>query len=152
MRYLTNIPAFYEFSAGRNLILRFQFISEAPKLFQLAWTVVEPLLTGRVMSKVAIYGTNKESWKPLLLEHIDPDNLPSACGGAMTSCLPVIDSMRIHTILSSLCYYLLKFEFFQRSTKLVMVWLSFPSTKFFQKTYCKGSQFKQGRSTRLDFI
>ena len=61
----------------------------APKLFKLLWAIVEPLMSKRSISKIEIYGPNKEQWKARLLELIEPDNLPSALGGTNTTCVDV---------------------------------------------------------------
>lgn len=37
-------------------------------------------------------GTNKDEWRKELLEHVDPDSIPSNCGGAITSCFNVRES------------------------------------------------------------
>ena len=55
--------------------------------------MLEPMLTGRTLSKIEIYGTNGEQWKPKMLELIEPDNLSSIYGGAVTCfdvCIPFL--------------------------------------------------------------
>ena len=81
----------------------------APKLYRLAWAVVEPVLTGRTISKIEIYGTNKDEWKSRLIEECGADNLPSYCGGAITTCFSVcILAKQLITIFQSGFHFLRK--------------------------------------------
>ncbi|CAG7785370.1 unnamed protein product [Allacma fusca] len=64
--------------------LKSMVIVNAPKIFEILWALIRPLLTARSISKISIYGSNKEKWKVKLRDEIDPDSLPSEYGGAIS--------------------------------------------------------------------
>lgn len=57
----------------------------APKIFELMFAFLKPILTGNTLSKVKVFGSNSKEWKQTLFEHIDPDELPADYGGNNTS-------------------------------------------------------------------
>ena len=46
-------------------------------------------MSDHTVSKIQIFDSNREKWSKALLEHIDPDELPSNYGGTNTACSQV---------------------------------------------------------------
>lgn len=47
----------------------------------MAWAMVRPLLRGTTQSKIRIFG--KTGWQELLMDLVDPDQLPKHWGGTL---------------------------------------------------------------------
>ncbi|CAG7721381.1 unnamed protein product [Allacma fusca] len=75
------------FIANYPELLRCAWIINAPTIFQFVWAIIRPLLTDRTASKIQILGSNRNTWRDNWIKRIDPDNIPSQYGGAITSCL-----------------------------------------------------------------
>jgi hypothetical protein len=52
------------------------YIVNAPKVIKVLLSAVKPFLSTDSASRVKIFGTNMEQWEAVLLEHIEPDQLP----------------------------------------------------------------------------
>ncbi|CAG7721379.1 unnamed protein product [Allacma fusca] len=74
------------FEANCPEYIRAVVVINVPKIFEILWHVVKPLLTKRTLAKISFYGSNKDKYKTQFLEDIDADNLPSEYGGAITTC------------------------------------------------------------------
>ncbi|XP_064461184.1 SEC14-like protein 2 [Ornithodoros turicata] len=57
-------------------------VINAPTLFTVLFNLLKPLLNGRTLQKVSIFG--KDNWREFLLERIDKDQLPVHWGGTKT--------------------------------------------------------------------
>ncbi len=64
------------------------FVFLAPKVFQLIFSVVRPLLNSKTLGKVTIAGGSRE-WRSTLWDLIEPQNLPPRLGGSYVSKYPV---------------------------------------------------------------
>ncbi|KAM7307370.1 SEC14-like protein 2 [Ixodes scapularis] len=53
----------------------------APGFFPIFWKLIRPFLTQRTVNKVLIHG--REDWQPVILEYIDPNQLPVHWGGQL---------------------------------------------------------------------
>lgn len=62
----------------------------APKVFQLFWAIIKPIMTPRTLAKIQIHGSDRVKWKRLIMEHVEPDSMPSEYGGSITTCPNVI--------------------------------------------------------------
>ncbi|CAG7785506.1 unnamed protein product, partial [Allacma fusca] len=67
-------------------ILRVIFVINAPAIFSILWGIIKPFLTERTTSKIRIHGSDRTKWRADILSMINEDNLPSAYGGANTTC------------------------------------------------------------------
>ena len=56
-------------------------IVNAPWVFKSAWSFVKPMLDAKTVSKISIYGSDKDAFSQALLELVDADQLPSLYGG-----------------------------------------------------------------------
>ncbi len=56
----------------------------APKIFDLLFSLVKPLLSEKTLSKLSIFGNDPDIWKPALLAEIPAEILPVSYGGTMT--------------------------------------------------------------------
>ncbi|CAG7822197.1 unnamed protein product, partial [Allacma fusca] len=65
--------------------MRVCFVVNAPKIFEIFFPIIKPLLTQRTLSKVKIYASNSQVWRKALLEDIDFSEIPSRYGGCNTS-------------------------------------------------------------------
>jgi len=66
----------YPEMSGRVIIVN------APKVFSIAWSFVKPLLDEKTISKISIFGSDREAYANALLELVDADQLPALFGGA----------------------------------------------------------------------
>ena len=57
------------------------FVVNAPALFTALYAIIKGFLDERTRSKVRVMGSN---FRPVLLEHIDAENLPTFLGGTCT--------------------------------------------------------------------
>ena len=57
------------------------FVVNAPMVFSALYAIIKGFLDERTRSKVRIMGSN---YRPVLLEHIDAENLPEFLGGTCT--------------------------------------------------------------------
>ena len=57
------------------------FVVNAPMVFSALYAIIKGFLDERTRSKVRIIGAN---YRPVLLEHIDAENLPEFLGGTCT--------------------------------------------------------------------
>ncbi|CAG7732529.1 unnamed protein product [Allacma fusca] len=73
------------FEARYPETMKAAYAVNAPKIFELLWTCLKPLLTQHTLSKCSIYGGNAEQWKKALLQNIDFKDLPSRFGGTNTT-------------------------------------------------------------------
>lgn len=60
----------------------------APKVFNLIFNVIKPLLNSTTLGKVSI-SSNEKDWKPALFNLIDEDQLCTRLGGTRPSRVPV---------------------------------------------------------------
>ncbi|CAG7837042.1 unnamed protein product [Allacma fusca] len=67
-------------------ILKAAVIINAPKIFELIYNLMKPMLTKATLAKVQIYGSDSNAWKEALWKIIPADQLPSQYGGANTTC------------------------------------------------------------------
>jgi len=74
------------FEANYPEILRVVWVINAPAIFNILWGIIKPFLTERTTSKIRIFGNDRNKWREDILAMINEDNLPSAYGGANTSC------------------------------------------------------------------
>ncbi|OXA48794.1 hypothetical protein Fcan01_16399 [Folsomia candida] len=60
------------------------FVINAPSIFSVILTLVQPILSPETYKALQILGTNKEQWGPILFSHIAKDQLPESVGGSRT--------------------------------------------------------------------
>lgn len=53
-------------------------------MFSLAFAIVKKFINEYTMSKIQIYKADPKKWQPVLLETINPDQLPKHFGGTIT--------------------------------------------------------------------
>ncbi|BES95675.1 SEC14 [Nesidiocoris tenuis] len=71
------------YEANYPEILKNCYIINVPKVFALTFSVVKNFLNDYTISKIHIYKCEPQKWKQVLLEHIDPDQLPELYGGTL---------------------------------------------------------------------
>ncbi|CAH1403383.1 unnamed protein product [Nezara viridula] len=71
------------YEANYPEILKACYIINVPKVFSLAFSVVKNFLNDYTLSKIRIFKSDPNKWKPVLLSHIPPDQLPVIYGGTM---------------------------------------------------------------------
>lgn len=72
---VTILQNHYPECAGRTIIIN------APRVFSIAWSFVKPMLDEKTVSKISIFGTDKEAYSAALLEIVDANQLPALFGG-----------------------------------------------------------------------
>jgi hypothetical protein len=72
------------YEANYPELLRRVFVINAPKIFSILYSMVEPFMHERTRSKIQIFSHDSVQWKAALLTDIDPDQLPAMYGGTMT--------------------------------------------------------------------
>ncbi|KAK9889781.1 hypothetical protein WA026_007158 [Henosepilachna vigintioctopunctata] len=60
------------------------FIINAPRVFAIAFNIVKKFMDAYTLSKIQIIKNDPAKWKKVLLEYVDPDNLPKYYGGNLT--------------------------------------------------------------------
>eukprot|EP00747_Dinoflagellata_sp_TGD_P067178 gnl/TRDRNA2_/TRDRNA2_155150_c6_seq1.p1 gnl/TRDRNA2_/TRDRNA2_155150_c6~~gnl/TRDRNA2_/TRDRNA2_155150_c6_seq1.p1 ORF type:complete len:723 (-),score=173.01 gnl/TRDRNA2_/TRDRNA2_155150_c6_seq1:89-2038(-) len=56
-------------------------IVNAPRIFNIAWSFVKPMIDAKTVQKIQIFGNEPDVFGPRLCEFIDPRHLPSFLGG-----------------------------------------------------------------------
>jgi hypothetical protein len=56
----------------------------APKVFAIAFAVVKNFMNEYTLRKIQIIKSDPRKWQPILLESIEPDQLPAHFGGTLT--------------------------------------------------------------------
>ncbi|XP_077297895.1 SEC14-like protein 2 [Arctopsyche grandis] len=69
------------YEANYPEILKMCHIVNTPKVFSLAFAIVKKFINEYTMSKIKIHKADPKKWQPVLLETIDPDQLPKHFGG-----------------------------------------------------------------------
>ncbi|XP_054288769.1 SEC14-like protein 3 [Macrosteles quadrilineatus] len=69
------------YEANYPEILKACFIVNVPKVFALAFSIVKNFLNDITLSKIQIYKTDPNKWKPVLLNQIPAEHLPRHFGG-----------------------------------------------------------------------
>lgn len=59
------------------------YLKLAPKIFNMALSILKPFMDERTVNKILIYGYESEVWKRALLSEINADQLPACYGGTM---------------------------------------------------------------------
>lgn len=77
------------FEANHPETLKRAFVVDTPKVFQLIFGLIRPMINSKTLGKVTIAGGSRE-WRPALLKLIDPENLPLRLRGTFSSKFPVI--------------------------------------------------------------
>ncbi|XP_073985100.1 SEC14-like protein 2 isoform X2 [Rhodnius prolixus] len=71
------------YEANYPEILKACYIINVPKVFAIAFSVVKNFLNDYTLSKIHIYKSEPNKWKPILLSQIEEDQLPVIYGGTM---------------------------------------------------------------------
>ncbi|CAG7734304.1 unnamed protein product [Allacma fusca] len=61
------------------------YVVNVPKIFEIFWPVINPVLSARTLSKVRVLGGKSNHWRSKLREIIDSHELPSDLGGSNTA-------------------------------------------------------------------
>jgi hypothetical protein len=69
-------------------ILAFAILINAPKIFSLLYAMVKPLLPPNTVTKIKIFGSDKESWTPVIKNLIDNDQIGTNYGGTAVRPFP----------------------------------------------------------------
>ncbi|XP_071574042.1 SEC14-like protein 2 isoform X1 [Temnothorax nylanderi] len=72
------------YEANYPEILKMAFLINAPKVFAFAFSIVKKFMDDYTLSKIQIYKSDPEKWKPAILKLIPEDQLPAHYGGALT--------------------------------------------------------------------
>ncbi|CAG7728531.1 unnamed protein product [Allacma fusca] len=72
------------FESNYPEILRKCYVINASRSFQLLFSILKPVMSGKTIEKVKIM-TKEEEWKPVLLDEIPADQLPECYGGTAWS-------------------------------------------------------------------
>jgi hypothetical protein len=97
----TTIQLVQIYEAKYPEILRCVFVINAPKIFAVLYSMMKPFMHEKTRNKVRIYSHDSDQWKAVLLEEIDPDQLPVCYGGTLTdpdgnpNCITMASSFRI---------------------------------------------------------
>ncbi|ODN04856.1 SEC14-like protein 4 [Orchesella cincta] len=81
------------FEANYPETLKCAFVVDAPKVFNLIFNVIKPLLNSTTLGKVTI-SSNEKEWKSALLNLIDEDQLCARLGGSRPSRVPILNAER----------------------------------------------------------
>jgi len=61
------------------------FIINAPSMLSFAWRIIQGFLDKVTKEKIHILSSNPLEWKPVLLQHIDENQIPQMYGGTATN-------------------------------------------------------------------
>ncbi|CAL8125545.1 unnamed protein product [Orchesella dallaii] len=81
------------FEANYPETLKCAFVVDAPKVFNLIFNVIKPLLNSTTLGKVTI-SSNEKEWKSALLNLVDEDQLCVRLGGSRRSRVPILNAER----------------------------------------------------------
>ncbi|CAG7731708.1 unnamed protein product [Allacma fusca] len=73
------------FDANYPERMKAAFIVSVPKIFEIFWPMVYPILSPRTLSKIHVFGGGPDQWRSKLRENIGSDELPSDFGGSNTT-------------------------------------------------------------------
>ncbi|KAH8302644.1 hypothetical protein KR044_009257, partial [Drosophila immigrans] len=77
------ISSVKQYEANYPELLKMCYIINAPKLFSVAFNIVKKFLDENTTSKIHIYKSGSDKWKPQFFSHVDAKILPKSWGGEL---------------------------------------------------------------------
>ncbi|XP_017781925.1 PREDICTED: SEC14-like protein 2 [Nicrophorus vespilloides] len=71
------------YAANYPEILRVCYIINAPRVFSIAYSVIKRFIDEYTISKINIFKNDPKKWQKVILQNIDPEQLPQHWGGSM---------------------------------------------------------------------